>query len=188
MHPALPTPFASAAHAKTLYVTARTPYIPAVKRVRKLLGQISAREKQGLAARDKGVGRNNNNNSSGGGGVQANGRLQARDVEREIVGEAARKAGRGRGSAKGGAGGERVYIKATGRAIPRALEIALCFQADDECSVTVDMGNVTAIDDIEVRLDDGAAEEEENGNENEIPETRVRMLSCVTVSIGFAMR
>lgn len=82
---------------------------------------------------------------------------------------------------------EKVYLKATGRAIPRALELGVQFQGDGDCVVKVEMGNVKAIDDIEVQSK-GSGAEEENGvegeNDDEIPETRIRTISSVTVSIG----
>jgi ribonuclease P/MRP protein subunit POP7 len=71
-----------------------------------------------------------------------------------------------------------VYLKATGRAIPRALELGVQFQADGEYVVKVEMGNVRAIDDIEV----GKGGEGEG--EDDVPETRIRTVSSVTVSIG----
>ncbi|USP82680.1 hypothetical protein yc1106_09954 [Curvularia clavata] len=169
LHPALPTPFASSSSPKTLYITASTPYIPALKRVRKLLAQITRRHKQSLSASKKA--------SSRGGYLEANGRLEAGAVEREIVGEAGRKG-------EQGAAEEEVYLKATGRAIPRALEIGLYFQEDGEFRVRIEMGSVVAVDDVEDKRQAGGSEEE-GKEEEEIPETRLRTLSSVTVSIGF---
>ena len=74
----------------------------------------------------------------------------------------------------GGGEGEVVYLKATGRAIARALEIGVRFQGEGGNVVRVEMGSVCAVDDVEVG---GEVEEE-------VPETRMRMLSAVTVSIG----
>jgi ribonuclease P/MRP protein subunit POP7 len=106
-------------------------------------------------------------------------------VEAEIVGET------GRGGADGGGNGkgEQVYLKATGRAIPRALEMGLHFQAEEDCWVKVEMGNVSAIDDIEVKSRTAEDEGGEEGNHqaeeaDDVPETRIRMLSSVSVTIG----
>ena len=71
-----------------------------------------------------------------------------------------------------------VYLKATGRAIPRALELGVKFQGEEDCVVRVEMGNVRAVDDVEVREGEGQEGEEE------VPETRIRTLSTVTVCIG----
>ncbi|EUC48044.1 hypothetical protein COCMIDRAFT_88406 [Bipolaris oryzae ATCC 44560] len=179
LHPALPTPFASSQHPKVLYITASSPYISALKRVRKLLAQTSQRHKQSVSAQEKALGRARF--------AEANGRLDARTVEREIAGEAARK-----GGADGAAGaGEQVYLKATGRAIPRALEIALYFQTEADCRVRIDMGSVSAVDDVEVSVDGEQQQQgrEEGGggddnDDDEIPETRLRTVSSVSVSIG----
>jgi ribonuclease P/MRP protein subunit POP7 len=71
--------------------------------------------------------------------------------------------------------GEKVYLKATGRAIPRALELGVQFQGEEgEFVVKVEMGNVRAVDDVEVVGD----------VEEDVPETRMRTVSSVTVSIG----
>jgi ribonuclease P/MRP protein subunit POP7 len=79
-------------------------------------------------------------------------------------------------SQKDGKGeGEKVYLKATGRAIPRALELGVQFQGEEgEYVVKVEMGSVKAVDDVEVV---GEVEED-------VPETRMRTVSSVTVSIG----
>lgn len=83
--------------------------------------------------------------------------------------------------------GEEVYLKATGRAIPRALELGVKFQGEEDCRVRVEMGSVQAIDDVEVKLRaEGEREGEGEGNEEEVPETRIRTLSTVTVCIGLA--
>lgn len=87
-----------------------------------------------------------------------------------------------KGNASSGGSGEKVYLKATGRAIPRALELGVQFQGEEggEYVVKVEMGSVRAVDDVEVNgsaVDDG-------GGEEDIPETRMRHVSMVTVSIG----
>ncbi|KAF1841848.1 uncharacterized protein K460DRAFT_345093 [Cucurbitaria berberidis CBS 394.84] len=173
LHPAIPTPFASTHAPKVLYITASSPYIPALKRIRRLLSEITKREKQSTAAQSKRSGRRP---------PEPNGRLAPADVEREIADQAARRDGAALGR-------ERVYLKATGRAIPRALELGVHFQGEDDCRVTVEMGSVRAIDDIEVRS--GSIEDTDNHNEQvggdkeeeDIPETRIRTLSSVTISI-----
>ncbi len=89
-----------------------------------------------------------------------------------------------KGKVKGGnagPGSEEVFIKASGRAIPRALEIGVYFQGEEDCRVRVEMGSVKAIDDIEVQVAEGLSEGEVD---EDVPETRVRTLSTVTVCIG----
>lgn len=119
--------------------------------------------------------------------LEANGRLDAREVEASISSSAAAGApGGGRGGrTQLGARGEEVYLKATGRAIPRALELGVKFQGEEDCYVRVEMGNVKAIDDVEVTssLENGG-EKGERIEEEDVPETRIRTLSTVTVCIG----
>lgn len=81
----------------------------------------------------------------------------------------------------GGGAGEKVYLKATGRAIPRALELGVQFQGEEsgEYVVRVEMGSVRAVDDVEVSGDVA-----DDGDGEDIPETRMRHVSMVTVSIG----
>lgn len=120
--------------------------------------------------------------------LQASGHLKPEEVEKEIV-EASRE--------KKGVGGEEVYVKATGRAIERALQIGVHFQGESDCTVKVEMGSIQAIDDIEIKKKDRRALESrvgEDGREavkkdkawkdEDIPETRIRTLSSITVIIG----
>jgi ribonuclease P/MRP protein subunit POP7 len=147
--------------------------------------------------------------------LRSNGRLTNRAVERAIAETAERD---GKGTTKEV---EWVYVKATGRAIPRALEIGCYFQGQADCRVRVEIGSVCAIDDIEIKPDAEKAvqkEEQERGEgmdtgdvamtdadddngeqrkgeggrkkrkkqvvaEEDVPETRLRNLSAVTVSI-----
>lgn len=175
LHPALPPPFASATAPKTLYITATSPFIPTCKRVRALLVQIQKRGAQ--SASDSRGGRRNGLGSGRAKSkvLEATGRLAARDVEASIA-ERAREGGK-----SGARGAEEVYLKATGRAIPRALELGVKFQGEEDCRVMVEMGSVKAIDDVEVRE---GGEEGANVDEEEFPETRIRTLSTVTVCIG----
>ncbi|KAF3040298.1 hypothetical protein E8E12_006665 [Didymella heteroderae] len=177
VRPAIPTPFASSDSPKVLYITRTTPFIPACKRIRSLLSQIQKRATQSSTE-----GRGRGPRGKGRGRLEANGRLSAQDVEASIAAEAGRK-----GKAAGvGIGGEEVYLKATGRAIPRALELGVKFQGDDDCRVRVEMGSVKAIDDVEVRASLGEKGEGKEEEDEEVPETRIRTLSTVTVCIGLA--
>jgi ribonuclease P/MRP protein subunit POP7 len=81
--------------------------------------------------------------------------------------------------------GEKVYLKATGRAIPKALGLGVEFQNEAKGGhlVRVEMGSVKAVDDVEV-TSKGGATGEEVAEEDDIPETRIRTVSSVTISIG----
>jgi ribonuclease P/MRP protein subunit POP7 len=120
-------------------------------------------------------------------------------LEREIAEDVAEK---------DGLGAEQVYVKATGRAIERALQVGVHFQGENDCTVRVEMGSVQAIDDISIKRkkDQGVGEDvdmnttaaTDNGNgkqgkkgkkekmwvDEDIPETRTRTLSSITVAIG----
>ena len=179
LHPSIPTPFSSSLSQKVLYITATTPFIPAVKRIRSLLTQIASRDAQSSASISQNRGKGRGRSSAR--VVQATGRLAPRDVEASIADTAA--AGGARGNGKGSVGGEMVYLKATGRAIPRALELGVKFQGEEDCFVRVEMGSVKTVDDVEVRgAEEGDGEDGEE--EEEVPETRIRTLSSVTVCIG----
>ncbi|KAF2275946.1 uncharacterized protein EI97DRAFT_501683 [Westerdykella ornata] len=258
-HPPIPSPFSASTSPKTIYITTTSPFIPAIKRIRGLLAEIKKREDQSTAATLSGRARNIYGRKSrsktgtrragagargarGGGvpGVSGTGRpvmnlvpdgtLTERDVEAAIADSAASLASGGGTSMRKGR--ECVYIKATGRAIPRALEIGVYFQAQSDCGVRVEMGSVKAVDDIEVlppEQDEGEGEEKEvrdeegdvdmrdvGGEEStgregkrlqedlqkgekekrkkvtgkkasmpreDIPETRIRTLSAITVSV-----
>ncbi|KAF2271071.1 hypothetical protein CC78DRAFT_10706, partial [Lojkania enalia] len=186
LHPPIPHPHTSSAHAKTLYITAHTPFIPTVKRVRTLLSHISARATQSQSTLSNLTRK------------KARGRLNERDVERRIADA--------KNNREAGKGVEKVFLKATGRAITRALEVGVYFQGDVECVVKVEVGSVRAIEDIEVRAENGGSEEEGSMNVDgdgaqgcegegksvrreeeqvqEVLETRIRSLSSITVAIG----
>lgn len=152
--------------------------MPTVKRIRNLLSHIDARINQSL---------------------RASGRLSHKDVERHI---AAKSRPRAKPSSP-------VYVKATGQAIERALQFGVYFQGQGDCGVKVEIGSVSAVDDIEVVENEEEEEERSEGvkdttnqkggttdgslpgtrkrghniNVEDVPETRVRTLSTVTVAI-----
>ncbi|KAL5118364.1 hypothetical protein ACEQ8H_003713 [Pleosporales sp. CAS-2024a] len=179
LHPPLPTPFSSASNPKIIYITASTPFVPALRRIHKLLREIDQRAQQ--ARQTKRIHHQPNN-----------ARLASGDVETRIVHGvgAAAAAGRkgkkeGGGGGGGGGGGEKVFLKATGRAIPRALGLGVEMQGDEGGYVVrVDMGNVRAVDDVELKAGGGEAIDDRD-DEGHVPETRMRTVSSVTVSIGF---
>lgn len=68
-------------------------------------------------------------------------------TDRELVASA----GKGRDGQQ-----EEVIVKATGRAIEKALNIALYFQKQDDCKAVLRTGEVGAVDDIEVDGEESA--------------------------------
>ncbi|KAK4543475.1 hypothetical protein LTR36_005618 [Oleoguttula mirabilis] len=147
-HPAIPSPYAGASQQKVVYVTARTPFLSAVKRVEKLLNLSDKRLVQSattLAKRKNGKRRRN----------------AAREDEiLDIATEVERQKGKRRKTGPGAVGvdaddgedaaGEEVTLKGTGKAIARVMELALWFQQREEYTVRLRTGSVGAIDDISV--------------------------------------
>lgn len=91
-------------------------------------------------------------------------------------------AGRGRDGKQ-----EEVMMKATGRAIEKALQLALFFMGQEDCRVVVRTGTVGAVDDIVVMEKEGAEVEEVeqmDAEEAEVPESRVRKASTIEVAVS----
>ncbi|KAH7119967.1 Rpp20 subunit of nuclear RNase MRP and P-domain-containing protein [Dendryphion nanum] len=175
-HPAIPSPFTSSTCPKTLYITPTTPLLPTTHRITRLLSQIQQRSNQSASSRPR--------SKKHAPGLTAHGHLRPRDVEGAIA-EAVEN-GRGK-EVK-----EEVYLKASGKAIPRALEIGCFFQGEGRgCGVRVKIGGVRAVDDVllkkhgeEGRMDvDIEGGEDGDEEEDEIAETRIRTVSTVTVAI-----
>ncbi|KAK4888057.1 hypothetical protein LTR27_012995 [Elasticomyces elasticus] len=163
--PAIASPYAGASQPKVVYVSARTPFMSAVKRVEKLLQLSEKRAVQSATTV-----------------VKQQGRKRKRGQEDEVLGIAKQvekaKAKKRRGGDGGDededAAGEAVLIKGTGRAIEKALEMASWFQQKPEYLVVLKTGSVGAIDDVEVEQDDpqegveGALEEVDDGNMGDV--------------------
>lgn len=177
LHPAIPNPFASSAFQKVVYVKHKTPFIPIIKRVRHLLSKAEDRDTQSLISRKT--------------------PLDAKRVEAAIAGGQEEKKGNR----------EEIYVKATGRAIERALQVALFFQQQSDCRVRISTGTADAIDDIIVKPkknranlpsdeEDRDVHENKNGRkpgqkrkradekEVELPEARIRHTNVLEVAIS----
>ncbi|KAI9779827.1 MAG: hypothetical protein M1839_007140 [Geoglossum umbratile] len=101
LHPPIASPNSGRGTQKVVYISSNTPFISAVKRVRKLLKGI-----------DK------------------------RDISNDRVGK------------KGKVEAEEVILKATAKAIERALNLAIFFQGQQDCRVQIKTGSVGVVDDI----------------------------------------
>ncbi|CAO1600082.1 hypothetical protein XANCAGTX0491_003787 [Xanthoria calcicola] len=186
LRPPIPSPYASSACPKIVYISTKTPFISAVKRVRKLLDLI---DKRAVGKVDLGDGRK---------GKQTLGALGEVDPA-------------------SGKEPEEVILKATNRAIEKALGLAVFFQGQDDVRVRLRTGSVGAVDDIVVdekrtmgkrktgspgrkkgeRETAGAGENAEEGNDEVgeemgnveaddlvIPETQIRKVSVLEVGIS----
>ncbi|QIW98399.1 hypothetical protein AMS68_003917 [Peltaster fructicola] len=126
--PAIPSAYTSSAEAKVVYVSAKTPFMSAVKRVDKLLQLAEKRDVQSAAA----TVRNENPH-----------KRRKVDADRDEIATIAQHLNDREDK-------EKVVVKGTGKAIARALEIGLWFQQRQQYAVTLKTGTVQSIDDIEV--------------------------------------
>lgn len=155
LRPPIPSPYTGADQKKIVYVSTKTPFISAVKRVRKLLDEI---DKRSMGKIDL---------------------VDGKGSDKQKL----RKLGE-RTNASNGKEPEEVILKATNKAIQNVLGLALSFQGQDDCGVRLRTGTVSVIDDIvesempkEAQIVEGEEEEEE------VPESRVRKTSFVEVAI-----
>ena len=103
-----------------IYVSAKTPFISALKRVRKLLSEIDRRSTGKV---DLVNGKGNDKQ-----------KLTAFREKTNSVGK--------------GKEPEAVVLKGTNRAIEKVLELGLYFQRQDDCMVRLKTGSVGVVDDI----------------------------------------
>ena len=155
LRPPIPSPYASADQNKIVYVSTKTPFISAVKRVRKLLDEVDKRSM---------------------GKVDLVGGKGSDKQKLRKLGE--------RNNASRSKEPEEVVLKATNRAIQSVLGLALFFQGQDDCRVRLRTGTVGVIDDIvESAIPAGAETVDGEDEEEELPESRVRKASFVEVAI-----
>lgn len=135
LHPPIAPPRAGSSVQKIVYVSASSPFIAVIKRVRKLLSHIEARAARPItfAARNQ------------------------RDILRQIEDGVS-----GRGNGGKGAREEEVVLKATGKAIEKLLGLVLHFQGESDVKVVVRTGSVGAVDDI---VNKEGADGEEEGSQ-----------------------
>ena len=78
---------------------------------------------------------------------------------------------------------EEVVLKATNKAIENVLGLALFFQGQEDCNVQLRTGTVGVVDDI-VGSTDAVPGQVAEGDEEELPESRIRKASVMEVSIN----
>lgn len=123
-HAAIASPYAGKQHAKTVYISSKTNFMSAFKRVKQLLKHIEKREtqvelKHARRSNRKGMG-------------QASKFLPQKDD-----------------------GPEPVYVKATGKAIDKALQLGLFLQLQRDLRVVLRTESVDVVDDIVAKRDGG---------------------------------
>ncbi|RAL00693.1 ribonuclease P subunit p20 family protein [Aspergillus ibericus CBS 121593] len=146
-HPPTPSPYSGSSTPKTIYVSSSSPIMGVVKRVQKYLRAAENRASASLLAGNKKGG-------GGGGGRKEQIATLAKSQE------ALKK--------------EEVFVKATGRAMERALKVGKWFERDGregEFLVKVKTGSVLVVDDVV-----GQEEEGDGGEEGGKKEERVERL------------
>lgn len=133
LRPQIPSQYISADVEKVVYVSVKTPFISAVKRIEKLLRLSQKRAIQSATARSRKRSKYRSARSAG----DDTGDVDA--IVEELHADAAK---------------EDVIVKGTGRAISKALEIGVWFQQREEYTVRLKTGTVKAIDDIEIDQDE----------------------------------
>lgn len=132
-----------------VYVSSKTPFMSAVKRVQKLLKLVDKRETQAATAHVQNT--KKRKYGSSGDDMGDIGRIAAILAENKTKDE----------------GKEGIVLKATGKAIEKALNLALWFQQREEYRVTIKTSSVGAIDDIVPRecadVRNGQMQEKEKG-------------------------
>lgn len=155
LRPPIPSPYSGADQKKIVYVSTKTPFISAVKRVRKLLDEIDKRSTGKIDL------------------------LDGKDSDKQKLRKLSKM-----NNAPTGREPEEVVMKATNRAIQNVLGLALFFQGQEDCLVRLRTGTVSVVDDIvESVIPKGHRTEEGEDEEEELPESRVRKASFVEVAI-----
>lgn len=176
-HAPVASPYAGSSVPKIVYVSSKTPFMSAVKRVQKLLRQAEKRATAGISLED------------------------TQKTEKQKLAELA-KAVETR---------EEIFVKATGKAIEKALNVGKWFEEKEaEYTVRVTTGSVLVVDDV---VEDEEKKEEEMrkqqrqetaddaekkdsakkrkrevakvSEDEELPETRTRWIKKVEVAISF---
>lgn len=176
-HAPVASPYAGASVPKIVYVSSKTPFMSAVKRVQKLLRQAEKRATANVKLDDA--------------------RRTEKQMQAELVKAAEQR--------------EEVFVKATGKAIEKALNVGKWFEEREaEYAVRVETGSVLVVDDVvedeekkerelkkqhRQRLDgeDSASKDSSKKRKREapamsgdveLPESRTRWIKMVEVAVS----
>lgn len=153
----IPSPYANSSSPKVVYISSKTPFISAVKRVRQLL---SLADKRAL------------------GRINLEQKASDRQLLQVLAEEKQRKE---RGES------EAVIIKGTGKAIEKVLQLALYFQGQPDCRMQLKTGSLKVVDDIVEKdgfeADVEEEEEDTKQDEEDVPEFQVRTISVLEAAI-----
>lgn len=150
--PILHAPIASAragrSQQKVIYVSSKTPFMSAFKRLVHLLYHVDKRNIQSSLSRQRRV----------------HGKLLTVDPSKPDE-------------------NEEVILKATGKAIEKALSLALFIQSKDAYSVIIRTSTVEAIDDVVPRYSEQEFVKEEQSTDLDLSDTRLRHASSVEIAV-----
>lgn len=157
MHPPIPSPYTGADHQKVVYVSTGSPFIAVVKRVRKLLSLI---QKRTMVKTDLIEGKGSD-------------KQKLKSLATATAAAKEKKP-------------ETVLLKATNRAVDKALSIALFLKEQEDLRVHIMTGTVAVVDDIiPEEVPDEAAGTAEMSQDGDVgQETRVRYLNVLEVAVS----
>ncbi len=146
---------------RIIYVSSSTPFMSAVKRVRKQLDRSLKSGGSSQAARKN---------------ASLHARIESlqRDVERGA--SSARSANDEYGAT--------VTLVGTGKAVEKTLSLASWFEQQADCRVAVKTGTVATVDDVVSAVGEPAMEAAEAAEQGEDDENRLRRLSCLEVVVS----
>lgn len=154
LHPPIPSPYAGADKPKIVYISTKTPFISAVKRVQKLIS-LAEKRLMGKVELVNGTGTDRQ-------------KLKALDAATAAPSNRQKES-------------EAVILKATNKAIEKALNLAKFFQCQEGLNVQLRTGTVGVVDDILHDDKGGGIDIEEQVVEQ--PDTQIRKISMLEVSI-----
>lgn len=162
LRPAIPSPHSGSQNQKVVYISAKTPFLSAVKRVEKLLHLADKRLVQSATTIIKHKNQGYGKRKRGAGAGEEDEILEVAETVEKLK---KRKKGRKTIEDEDGieSGSEEVMLKATGKAIQKCLELGLWFQQREEYRVRLETSSVAATDDITVDEDETATMAEAAG-------------------------
>jgi ribonuclease P/MRP protein subunit POP7 len=166
----------SSSKQQIIYVSSRTPFMSAIARIRKHIAAIQKRRSQSVHATAM---------------KRKSGPLTAAKGDR-ILAVAIESLDRQDNAAKGGQTDE-IFVKGTGKAVEMVLDIAGWLQEHTQregVRVRLETGSWWAVDDVEIADDEEGtlngnedAMEVEERQQEEVPESRLRSVSVLTVRV-----
>ncbi|KAG2160492.1 hypothetical protein VTO58DRAFT_104973 [Aureobasidium pullulans] len=160
LRPPITSQYANASAPKIVYVSTKTPFMSAVKRVQKLLAQAEKRLAQSAADQVSKRPKYSHVND------------EISDIERIASTMASQRDEQ-----------DEIVLKGTGKAIAKAMSLALWFQQRVEYNVRIETGTVGAIDDI---IPPEGEDEQMQDEGEDIPESRIRYASTIQIFVSAA--